>query len=164
MTKILLTLEELLDRAFDTPTLHVPASIDIKEVLEFIDPPPIELDLHELLAKNEIAIVWSVDDVRHVRGDLSHDQAWEVLQHVRNRHDATVGVNWETLTDAAEALFGPANKIRVDRCNRALAAYDEPELTDLLTDALHWCKANRSSFDEAVRLARLHFDAETDSE
>lgn len=83
---------------------------------------------------------------------------------LRHRHDATLGVTWETLTIAAETLFGPAKKLRVDRCERALAAYDEPELSDMLADALHWCQANGTSFDDALRLARQHFDAETDSE
>lgn len=165
MTKIKLPLKDLLVNAFDAKTLHIPASIDIEEVIEFTDVPDVELDVHELLASaNQMAIVWSAEDVRHVRSDLSIAQANNVLERVRYRHDATLGVTWETLAIAAETLFGPAKQLRIDRCERALAAYDEPELSDLLADALHWCHANGTSFDDALRLARQHFDAETDSE
>jgi len=165
MTTIKLNLHELFVRAFGGEIALVPATINLAEALEFADAADPECNIHDLLAsENKIAIIWCVDDVRHIRGDLSVAQAWDVLESVRNRHDATLGVTWETLTAAAEALFGTANKLRADRFKRALNAYDEPEPTDLLADALHWCQTSGTSFDEALRLARLHFDAETDSE
>lgn len=65
-----------------------------------------EVDVHELLShRRQVAIVWCVEDVQHVRPDLSAEQAWEVLQHIRCHHDASLGVCWETLTFAADALF-----------------------------------------------------------
>jgi hypothetical protein len=32
---------------------------------------------------------------------------------------------------------------------------------DLLADLQHWCRANRTNFDHALRRARMHFDAES---
>ncbi|TWT95379.1 hypothetical protein Pla108_35270 [Botrimarina colliarenosi] len=64
------------------------------------------IDVHAVLARRrQIAIVWSVEDVLYVRSDLSDDQAWEVLEHVRDCQDAVYGVCWETLQAAAEALY-----------------------------------------------------------
>ncbi len=68
-----------------------------------------EIDVHKLLAQSsQIAIVWSIEDVKAVRPDLTDDQAWEVLQHVERRHDANLGVSWDTLDSAAHSLFGDA--------------------------------------------------------
>jgi hypothetical protein len=68
-----------------------------------------ELDLDQLLAgRGEIALGWSVEDVQQVRPDLSDEQAWQVLQRVERKHDATLGVTWDTLEWAAEDLFGAA--------------------------------------------------------
>jgi hypothetical protein len=52
-----------------------------------------------------IAIVWGFDDVRQVAGDLSicspkrvtNKIARSVLDAVLERHDATVGINWDVL-------------------------------------------------------------------
>jgi hypothetical protein len=63
-------------------------------------------EIYELLAaQHEIAVIWSTDDVREVRPDLSEKQAWTVLQSVRENHDASVGVSWETLEITADDLF-----------------------------------------------------------
>jgi hypothetical protein len=76
-----------------------------------VTPAPDELDTHALLAKRrEIAVVWCVEDVQEVRPDLDDDQAWEVLQHVRRRHDATIGINWDVLDCHADMLYGYAPK------------------------------------------------------
>jgi len=50
---------------------------------------------------------WSVADVRAIRPDLPEDQAWAVLQAVRRRHDADVGVNWRVIESVAAELFPP---------------------------------------------------------
>lgn len=52
-----------------------------------------------------IAIVWHIDDVLEVRPDLSREQALEVLKQAKESHDASVGINWDVLTDCAESLF-----------------------------------------------------------
>ena len=56
----------------------------------------------------EIAFIWSVEDVKEVRPDLTDGQAMEVLRLNQRTHDANYGVSWDTLAYAAEALFGEA--------------------------------------------------------
>lgn len=68
-----------------------------------------DIDIHELLAKRkQIAVIWSIEDVQQVRPDLTGDQAWQVLEEVDRRHDAELGINWQTLEYVAELLFGDA--------------------------------------------------------
>ncbi len=70
-----------------------------------------EIDVHKHLAESQqIAIVWSIQDVKEVRPDLTDAQAWEVLQLVERSHDANFGVSWETLDAAAHSLFGDTAK------------------------------------------------------
>jgi len=52
-----------------------------------------------------IEISWHIDDVKEVRPDLSDAQAREVLEHAKDQHDASVGVNWDVLTFHADDLF-----------------------------------------------------------
>ena len=52
-----------------------------------------------------IFIEWCIEDVKDVREDLDDDQAMEVLEYVKDRHDATMGITWETLQYAADHLF-----------------------------------------------------------
>jgi hypothetical protein len=68
-----------------------------------------DIDIHALLAKRrEIAVVWAIEDVQQVRGDLSDEQSFEVLKAARRYHDATIGINWEVLECHAQILFGDA--------------------------------------------------------
>lgn len=60
----------------------------------------------QLTSRKEIAIVWSTDDVREVRPDLTDDQCWEVLKTAEQQHDAMIGLCWDTLTYIADDLFG----------------------------------------------------------
>lgn len=53
----------------------------------------------------EIGIVWSIDDVLSVRPNLSKEQASDVLIHLKNHHDATVGINWDVIEATADELF-----------------------------------------------------------
>lgn len=63
--------------------------------------------LNEMLAENDqVAIIWNTEDVIAVRPDLTDDQAWEVLRHAKHNHDASLGLNWTALHEAATALFG----------------------------------------------------------
>ena len=41
-----------------------------------------------------IAIKWSIYDVREKRPDLSNEQALEVLQALKNNHDANIVIIW----------------------------------------------------------------------
>lgn len=62
--------------------------------------------LRRLLRRHRrIAIVWSPEDVQWVRPDLNDEQAWAVLEHVHDRHDATVGICWDTLSEAADVMY-----------------------------------------------------------
>ncbi|MBI1347221.1 hypothetical protein GC163_13145 [bacterium] len=63
--------------------------------------------LIQLASRRQIAIVWSTDDVRQVRPDLTDDQCWEVLQEAERQHDALLGLSWDTLACVAEDLYGP---------------------------------------------------------
>ncbi|NER82106.1 MAG: hypothetical protein F6K42_21610 [Leptolyngbya sp. SIO1D8] len=52
-----------------------------------------------------IALGWGVEDVQSVRPDLDEEQAMEVLEVVDYKHDATIGVNWDTLQFFADGMF-----------------------------------------------------------
>jgi hypothetical protein len=55
--------------------------------------------------KRQIALIWSVDDVLEFRSDLTQDEAFEVLQKVKQKHDASVGVSYETVEGWADWIF-----------------------------------------------------------
>lgn len=68
-----------------------------------------DIDIHALLIeRNQIAAIWSIEDVQGIRPDLTDEQAWEVLQQVKRQHDAAIGVTWDTLEWTAQDLFGDA--------------------------------------------------------
>ncbi len=110
--KLTLNIRELFEANASTynGTLQVNASIDLDDILDsFPDEEDIDVDIHELLAKNrQIAVLWSVEDVQSVRPDLSDDQAWEVLKMVGHNADQELGICWLSLEGAAEDLFGEA--------------------------------------------------------
>ena len=60
-----------------------------------------------LTPAEQIAVVWSSDDVLEIRPDLTREQAVEVLNEAENCHDAGIGINWHSLECTAEGLFGP---------------------------------------------------------
>jgi hypothetical protein len=67
------------------------------------------IDINAVLAASkQIAAIWCIEDVQKVRPDLSDEQAWEVLQEVDRKHDASLGISWTTLQCVAEDLFGDA--------------------------------------------------------
>jgi predicted nucleic-acid-binding protein len=53
----------------------------------------------------QISLVWHVDDVLEVAPKLTREEAMEVLETVRDNHDANIGVNWDILAANAEYLF-----------------------------------------------------------
>lgn len=55
--------------------------------------------------KKQIAIIWSVVDVQGLRPDLTDEQAMEVLKSAKSKHDADIGVNWDTLRIVADSLY-----------------------------------------------------------
>jgi hypothetical protein len=52
-----------------------------------------------------ISITWCVDDVLEIRPDLTEDQAMEVLEMVKKKHDAEIGINWTVLETIADFMF-----------------------------------------------------------
>ncbi len=78
-------------------------------------PIPKALDVETYLAeKDQMAFIWSVDDVQSVRPDLTDEQAWEVLLHAKRNHDANFGINWDVLSVIAESLYGDAPEPKGD--------------------------------------------------
>ena len=57
---------------------------------------------------NSIAIIWCVDDIKHMTKEmeipikLTDDQCMEILYDIHRRHDATIGITWDTLEYAIE--------------------------------------------------------------
>jgi len=45
----------------------------------------------------QIAIIWSIEDVQHVRPQLNDKHAMDVLDRIKRHHDCNLGVTWETL-------------------------------------------------------------------
>jgi hypothetical protein len=53
---------------------------------------------------NYIAITWSIEDVKEVASDLSDDECRQVLQLAKDKHDATIGINWDVLEELADIV------------------------------------------------------------
>ena len=63
-------------------------------------------EIRKLLAKRrEIAVIWSADDVREIRPDLTPAQSWKVLQECKNVHNCHSGCTWDFIESVAEDLF-----------------------------------------------------------
>ena len=52
-----------------------------------------------------ITISWHIDDVLSVDSSLTHHQAMDVLRAIKRNHDATQGVNWDTIQSTIRALY-----------------------------------------------------------
>ena len=57
------------------------------------------------LQDDEIAIIWSVEDVMQECDWLTEDQALDVLHHIDHKNDATIGINWEVIYYNAEWMY-----------------------------------------------------------
>jgi len=71
-------------------------------IADDLEPVVDELERQKL---DEISISWCVDDVLSERPNLNIEQARKVLEMVDRKHDATIGVTWETLQYWADELF-----------------------------------------------------------
>jgi len=63
-------------------------------------------------------------------------------------------------------MFEPSNERRVDSASQALKSFskenmDDAVVTDLLTNLMHYCKANGIDFQQQVDMATIHFNSET---
>jgi hypothetical protein len=53
----------------------------------------------------QISINWHLDDVLSVRPNLTQLQASQVLEHLKHKHDANIGINWEVIEIVSDFLF-----------------------------------------------------------
>lgn len=60
---------------------------------------------YESLPK-KISIVWHIEDVLSVKSTLTAQEASLVLKHLKEHHDASIGINWDTIEIVADNLFG----------------------------------------------------------
>jgi hypothetical protein len=168
MTKIKLNLHDIFVDALGGETTYIPASVEVSEILDLSDLDTYEQDLGDLLFENQlIAHIWSVQDVKSIRPDLNDDQAWTVLQRIEEVVDRDQGITWDDLERTSYDLFGTGSTQRIERCDRAIVAYNDdlPELNliDLLADAMHWCQAKGQDFEATLAMARTHCESETPS-
>jgi predicted P-loop ATPase len=67
------------------------------------------IDIDAILAeRRQIAIIWSIEDVKEKRPDLDEDQCWEVLKRCEKVHNYNYGFTWHLIESVAEFLFGDA--------------------------------------------------------
>ena len=52
--------------------------------------------------QKEYTITWHIDDVLSIRPDLTKEQASDVLYKVCAKHDASIGVSWDTISFVAD--------------------------------------------------------------
>ena len=68
----------------------------------------------------------------------------------------------------------PTNEERADRIGCVMQSYclaleerdfnnDQDDITDLLTDLMHFCQLNEYDFEESLRMARIHYEAEKET-
>lgn len=69
-------------------------------------------------SRGEVPFIWSIHDVRRVRPDLSDNEAFTVLEALQLGHDSNYGVTWDTISYAADTLFGESS---VAPCPEAFA-------------------------------------------
>ena len=67
---------------------------------------PPEIDIQQLLRdRRQVAVIWSIEDVKSLRPDLTDDQAWEVLEQAYDVHDCEWGFTWTHLQTVADDMF-----------------------------------------------------------
>lgn len=53
--------------------------------------------------------LWTLEDVRSIREDLSEEQALSVLESLAKNYSADTGINWDVLEAEAEYLYPEEN-------------------------------------------------------
>ncbi|MCZ2341351.1 MAG: hypothetical protein LC104_06085 [Bacteroidales bacterium] len=83
-----INLDDILSEKFPNG-FHVPADIDLAMLLEFGDDDWSHgLNFDAILeAEDQVALIWSVDDVLARRPDLDEQQAWKVLVAARDDYE-----------------------------------------------------------------------------
>ena len=54
---------------------------------------------------NSIAIIWEIEDVKSIRPDLTDNECLDVLCFADRKHDASLGICWDTLEWHCDYLF-----------------------------------------------------------
>jgi hypothetical protein len=80
------------------------SNINVTESANASSPVSMQKISHDDITK-EIAIIWHIDDVQNIRPDLSKQQASDVLIHLKENHDASEDINWDTIETVADILF-----------------------------------------------------------
>lgn len=62
--------------------------------------------------QNEVAIIWTTEEVMMIRPDLNKEQSLKILNFIKEKYDPNIGVTWETLKNAANILY-PVNSIKI---------------------------------------------------
>ena len=76
---------------------------------------------HGYNEKNSIAIIWCIDDIKdkakemEVSVKLTDKQCMYILWEIHRRHDASLGVSWDTLEYAIENYI---NELKCDKCSK----------------------------------------------
>jgi riboflavin biosynthesis pyrimidine reductase len=95
--------------------------------------------------REEIAIIWSVDDVMQECRWLTKDQALEVLHNLKANHDATIGINWDVIRDTAALKYPrpPMQKYEVTATIVVTVEAEDHEQAQLeATDHFCWSNAH----------------------
>ena len=53
--------------------------------------------------KDEIHIVWSVDDVQTINSKLTDEEARDVLEEIERSHDCEQGITWDTIREFTDS-------------------------------------------------------------
>jgi hypothetical protein len=77
-----------------------------------IEPSDIEpYDIEQFFEqRRQIAVIWSTEDVRQVRPDLTDDQAWEVLKRCDERKECEISITWTFIELIADEMFPPQDQ------------------------------------------------------
>ena len=55
--------------------------------------------------ETQIAIPWSIEDIKKDRPDLTDEECLDVLFVIKEKHDANIGINWEVLEYYADTIY-----------------------------------------------------------
>jgi hypothetical protein len=61
--------------------------------------------------KLRISLTWDVNDVYEICPELTESEAYNVLIHIQEHHDAECGISWDTLMDTAKQLY-PGKEVK----------------------------------------------------
>jgi hypothetical protein len=117
--KATINIREILEEKFgETPT--VPATIDIGEVIQFMDADEEhELDVHDLLAgRKAIALIWEAEQLLSHYPHLTEDQAWDALQFCEAQYTAETGLTWDDVAGVVNERFPDAAEAKLRLLDR----------------------------------------------